>query len=100
MRRLVYRSAARDDLLAIFEFIAREAASTDQGRRVVDALRRKCARLAQLPGELGRPRPELRPDIRSFPFKGYVIFFRYRGDVLEVVNILHGNRDVDAYFGS
>ena len=48
---------------------------------------------------MGRPRPELRPELRSVAFKGYVIFFRYVGEVLEVVNILGGHRDIDAYFG-
>jgi len=54
--------------------------------------------LASLPGTLGQARPELRPDIRSTPFSGYVIFFRYEGDDFEVVNVLEGHRDVDAYF--
>jgi len=27
-----------------------------------------------------------------------VIFFRYRDDMLEVVNILEGHRDIDAFF--
>ena len=54
----------------------------------------QCARLASLPGTLGRARP----DLRSFPFGNYVIFFRYRDDVLEVVNVLEGHRDIDAFF--
>jgi toxin ParE1/3/4 len=51
-----------------------------------------------LPGTLGRSRPELRPDIRSFAFKGYVIFFRYEGTTFDVVNVLEGHRDVVTYF--
>jgi toxin ParE1/3/4 len=51
-----------------------------------------------VPGTLGRSRPELRPDLRSFAFKGYVIFFRYRGDRFEVVNVLEGHRDAITYF--
>ncbi|MNY77174.1 hypothetical protein D3C86_2169900 [compost metagenome] len=47
---------------------------------------------------MGRPRPELRPDIRSFAVRRYVIFFRYIDDVFEVVNILEGHRDIDRYF--
>jgi toxin ParE1/3/4 len=44
-----------------------------------------------------RPRsPELRPDIRSFPFKGYLILFRYVGDTFEVINIIEGHRDIEA----
>jgi toxin ParE1/3/4 len=47
---------------------------------------------------MGRQRPELRPDLRSHPYEAYVIFFRYVGDVLEVVNVLEGHRDVVAFF--
>lgn len=36
------------------------------------------------------------PDIRSAPFKGYVIFFRYERGRFEVVNILEG--DIERYF--
>ena len=48
---------------------------------------------------MGRPRPELRADIRSFPFRGYMIFFRYHAGRFEVVNILEGHRDIEAFFG-
>jgi plasmid stabilization system protein ParE len=61
-------------------------------------LRQQCRKLASLPGTLGRGRAELRPDIRSFALKGYVIFFRYDGDVFEVVNVLEGHRDIVTYF--
>ena len=55
--------------------------------------------LARLPSTLGRPRPELRPDLRSPPFKGYVIFFRYLDDeILEIVHTIEGHRDVAAIF--
>jgi plasmid stabilization system protein ParE len=68
------------------------------GRRFVGELRQKCRTLADLPGTLGRARPELRPDIRSSAFKGYVIFFRYVDERFEVVNIIEGHRDIDELF--
>jgi toxin ParE1/3/4 len=60
--------------------------------------------LATLTGLLGRARPELRSDIRSTPFKSYLIFFRYLPsesdrDILEVVNVVESHRDLIAYFG-
>jgi plasmid stabilization system protein ParE len=73
VRRLVYLASARRDLVEILEYITRQSGSVAVGRRFVDRLRRQCAKLAALSGTLGRARPELRPDIRSFPFKGYVI---------------------------
>ncbi|WP_246780918.1 type II toxin-antitoxin system RelE/ParE family toxin [Rhizobium sp. BK602] len=47
---------------------------------------------------MGRARPELLPDVRSFAFHGYVIFFRYVDDVFEVVNIIEGHRDLESHF--
>ncbi len=47
---------------------------------------------------MGRPRDGLQPGLRSHPHKAYAIFFRYVGDVLEVVNILEGHLDIEAFF--
>ena len=98
MRRLVYLAAARRDLSDILEYIARQSRSVAVGRDFVDVLRMQCRKFAALPGTLGRPRPELRADIRSFAFKGYVSFFRYQEDTFEVVNVLEGHRDIVSYF--
>jgi toxin ParE1/3/4 len=99
VRRLVYGTAARDDLLHILTYITREARDRNVGAAFVDKLRAQCVKLSQLDGTLGTARPELRADIRSTPCQGYVIFFRYRADdVVEIVNILHGSRDIDHYF--
>lgn len=55
-------------------------------------------KLAALAGTLGTPRPELLPDIRSIAHQGYVVFFRYLGDRIEIVNVLEGHRDIDGHF--
>lgn len=34
----------------------------------------------------------------AFRYRGYVIFFRYRENYLEVANIIEGHRDIDALF--
>ncbi len=91
-------ASARRDLADILDHITRTGGSLATGQQYVDRLRQQCRKLAALPGTFGRSRPELRPDIRSFAFGDYVIFFRYEGDTVEVVNILQGHRDIDAYF--
>lgn len=98
MRRIVFLDAAVNDFTAILAFVTRESGSLAIGRGFVDLLRQQCRKLASLPGTLGRPRPELHPDIRSFAFKGYVIFFRYGDGTFEVVHVLEGHRDVIASF--
>ena len=98
MRRLKMLPSAQADLVNIIEHITRASGSLVIGRRFVGALRQHCRELATLPGTLGRARPELRPDIRSFLFKSYVIFARYVDGTFEVVNIIEGHRDIDALF--
>jgi toxin ParE1/3/4 len=96
--RLKMLPSAQADLVNILEHITRESGQLTIGRRFVGALRQQCRDLAALPGTLGRPRPELRPDIRSFPHKGYVILFRYVADTFEVANIIEGHRDIEALY--
>jgi toxin ParE1/3/4 len=98
MRRLVYLSSAESNLRSTQKYLIRQSRSVAVGRAFVAVLRGQCARLASLPGTLGRPRPELHPGLRSFPFRGYVIFFRYNGEDLEVVAVLKGHRDMVEYF--
>jgi toxin ParE1/3/4 len=43
-------------------------------------------------------RPELWSDLRSFPARRYVIFYRLLGDTLEIVDVVHGSRDIEAMF--
>jgi len=98
VRELVYLAAARDDMVGILAYIAEASGSVALANGFVGQLRERCRQLASKPGVLGRGRPELRPDIRSVAHKGYVIFFHYLDDRLEVVNVLEGHRDIDGWF--
>lgn len=35
--------------------------------------------------------------MRSFAYKGYVIFFRYDVGIFQVVNVFEGHRDIITY---
>jgi len=96
LRRLVLLDSALADLVEIARYISKMSKNRAIGQRFANDLRSKCTQLAALPGTLGRPRPDIRSDLRSFSYKGY-IFFRYLPDSFEVVNILEGQRDLPTY---
>ena len=98
MRQLVYLASARRDLSDILFYVAQTSGSVVVARRFVDILMQQCRKMASLPTVLGRLRPEIRHDIRSFTFRSYLILFRYADDVFEVVNILEGHRDIRSAF--
>ena len=95
---LVLSDTASSDLDDIAVFVAEASFSRAIADGVVDSLLFRCERLATLPGTLGTTRPELGEGVRSTPHKGYTIFFRYAGTVLEILNILHASRDIESHF--
>jgi toxin ParE1/3/4 len=97
--KLRFSAVAKDDLNAIARCIAETSGSRQVAERFARELRKKCHALADAPIHMGRPRPELRPDLRSHAHGNYLIFFRYLdGDVLEIVNVLEGHRDIGAFY--
>ena len=84
-------SRAHLDLVEIASYIAEEnPAAAD---RWLDTIGEKCQLLAQRP-ELGRKRPDLAVELRSFPVGHYVIFYRPISDGIQVIRVLHGARDI------
>ncbi|HEX9868974.1 MAG TPA: type II toxin-antitoxin system RelE/ParE family toxin [Candidatus Tectomicrobia bacterium] len=49
---------------------------------------------------LGRLRPDLAPNLRSFPVGNYVMCYRPIDNGIEVARVLHGARDIDSLFGA
>ena len=62
------------------------------------ALMERCRRIADSDFQLGRRRPDLGPDVRSLTEGRYVLFFRYRGETLEIIRIIEGHRDLPTAF--
>jgi toxin ParE1/3/4 len=104
--RLVFVSSARRDLADIAAYIEARSGNRAAADAFIDKLTDYCAHLATLPGLMGRPRVELRPEFRSVTFGSYVIFLRYDtegtspNEILQIVHVLHGARDMDAYFAA
>jgi toxin ParE1/3/4 len=104
MPRLVFLDSAKCDLAEIASYIERESMDRERAEVFVDKLITHCQMLASRPVVMGRVRPELRAEYRSVTFGNYVIFLTYTSDgtsprdVMKVVHVLWGARDLDAYF--
>jgi toxin ParE1/3/4 len=97
MPRLTIAPEARQDLQEIRDRILKE--SPKAARRVIMRLR-QIARLRAGAPSLGRDRPELGMDLRSFVADRYLLFYRpLKGEEgIDLVRVLHGARDIDAIF--
>lgn len=93
--RIVLSAAARADLLDLWAYVAADDQRTAD--TMLDRVLEVAQKLAEWP-EMGRERPELRPDIRSSAVGSHILFYRVQQETLELVRIVHGRRDIDAIF--
>ena len=95
--RIVWRPQARDDLLALYEWIAGEA-DPDTAFDYTSKIEAHAARLSQFP-ERGTPRDDLVPGLRTIPYRRRtVIGYRVLDDEVEILAIAHGGRDLGRIF--
>ncbi len=96
MARLTFSPKARQDLLDIGDYIARD--SRAKARRFVGELMEQCWRIVHAP--LGyASREDLAPGLRMAALDRYVIFFRILDDTIRIERVLHGARNLPAVFG-
>lgn len=93
--KLEFLAEARQDLENIYDHIAAD----DLGRAgaFIERIEERCRDLVRLP-LMGRERRDLGPGLRCLTFGQYLILYRLGGDVLQIVNVIHGARDLLALF--
>jgi plasmid stabilization system protein ParE len=79
MPRDIYGSAGSDNLSAAEKF--------------ADKFEQLCGLLSEHP-EIGLERDDLHAGVRSVLFHRYVVFYRSRGDSVEVLRVMSATRDV------
>jgi len=87
---------AEIDLVEIWLYVA--ADTMKAADRVLAMIDEKCRLLAERK-LLGRERPDLDPNLRSFPVGSYIIYYKLEPDGIIVARVLHGSRDQAAEFG-
>ena len=93
--KLIIADMALTDLRDVWGYIARD--DIDAADKFVDEVYQRCERLVQFP-ETGRRRDELLPGLRSLPIGRYIVFYRLRGEAVEIARVLSAYRDLDAIF--
>lgn len=89
------RALARDDLEAIWHYTV-EQWGAEQAESYLALLLACFGELSENP-EIGRPRDEILPDLRSFPQGRHVIFYEIGSKAIEIVGIVHQSADVNRH---
>ena len=90
MPTVTYSNASLADLSEIWAYIADDSPS--QADRLIRLFHSKLEYLAQW-NTLGRPRPEVAKECRSFPIGKYCIYYRPTDDGIELIRLLHSALD-------
>ena len=96
MLRLETSPEAEADLVDIWSYIADD--QPDNADKFLDKLQAVAEKLAEFPG-LGRNRPELANNLKSFPVDRYSLFYCITEDALILVRVLTSARDIDNILG-
>lgn len=96
-RTVVFTPEARDDLLALYDYIAGRGAP-NAAIDYVTRLETRCLGLADFP-EQGRQRDDIRPGLRLLGFeRRTMIAFHVTASSVVIDGIFHGGQDVMAAF--
>lgn len=83
---------AEADLIDIADYIMQENPSA--ALRLIERIENACTMLGDNP-LLGRSRPDIAPDARSWSVGHYLILYRRMPSGAEIVRVIHGARNLD-----
>lgn len=90
MKQVFITEIARADLGDIWDYVAHDG--PERADRLLDTIVTKCQLLERFP-DIGRPRTELAPALRSITVGRYIVFYRNTAEHVEVIRILDGWRE-------
>jgi toxin ParE1/3/4 len=96
MAELRFSGEALNDLTEISNYTARQWGET-RSERYIRALDECFGLLAESPF-IGRARPELAPELRSWVCQEHAIFYTLEKDAIVIIRVLSSRRDIRALF--
>jgi toxin ParE1/3/4 len=97
MPSVTYLPEAESDLFSIWRYVHQESQSLEIADRLVEKIDAAAMTYAGHP-LMGELRPDLAEVVRCFSVGNYVVFYVPTVDGIEVVQIIHGARDVPLHF--
>ena len=88
---------AKRDLDNIWSYLARESQSIVIADAMIASIEEHFSMIVRSP-DIGRPRDEIEPGLRSFPVGNYLIYYRERGSRVVLSRVIHGMRDQKSAF--
>jgi toxin ParE1/3/4 len=95
MATVTKRPLAESDLDEIWWYIVQD--NPDAADRMLDRIDERYGAVAEFP-LMGASREELFPALRSFTVGKYVVSYLPQDDGIEVVRVIPGMRDIEAFF--
>jgi toxin ParE1/3/4 len=95
MRTLRVTFAANEDLQYIQDRIARDNPSA--AVRLIERFEARMELICSAP-DAGEPRDDVSPGIRQAIIGSYVIYYRAEQDVVSILRVVHGARDMPGAF--
>ena len=93
MLRIVRTSHAEEDLIAIWQYVARDSEAAAD--RLLDRIENRWQQLAIYPSS-GPLRDDIDPGIRHLVVGEYLTFYRVVEGAIEILRVLHGRRKIVA----
>ena len=87
--------AAKRDLSSIWD-LSEDCWDVRQAEKYLREIQAAVERIAE-DSDRGRDREDVRAGFRSYAIGSHVVFYRQRGDHIEIVRILHQRMDVDRH---
>jgi toxin ParE1/3/4 len=98
MRTVRFSKRARRHLLSVARYLFEESGDRRAGDRFVREIEERMLKVGAIPTILGTPRVDLGTNLHSVSHKAYLIFFRYESDRIDVLHVMHSQRDLRGYF--
>lgn len=96
--KIVFRPAAENDLIALYQYIA-ENSGLQRAGAYIDRIEQACMTLADFPAR-GTKRDDLHPGLRITGFERRVsIAFVVENDAVRILRIFYGGRDFPDEWG-